>query len=112
NTSSDPDGSITLNSWNFGDGQTSTVQNPSHSYGAAGTYTVMLTVTDNQGGTNSVSRNVTVTVPNQPPTANFTSSCSALSCNFTSTSSDPDGSIASYEIGRAAGRATTAQTAS
>ncbi len=112
NTSSDPDGSITLNSWNFGDGQTSTVQNPSHSYGAAGTYTVTLTVTDNQGGTNSVSRNVTVTVPNQPPTANFTSSCSALSCNFTSTSSDADGSIASYAWTFGDGGTSTAQNPS
>jgi len=33
---------------------------------------------------------------NQPPTANFTSSCSGLGCNFTSTSSDPDGTVASY----------------
>src|SRR2546427_118183 len=34
--------------------------------------------------------------PNQPPTAAFTSSCTGLACSFTSTSSDPDGSIASY----------------
>ncbi len=33
---------------------------------------------------------------NQPPTAAFTSSCSALTCSFTSTSSDPDGSISRY----------------
>jgi len=96
NTSSDPDGSISTNNWTFGDGQTSTAASPSHIYGAAGTYTVTLTVSDNQGATNSVSHSVTVTAPNQPPTANFTFSCSALSCNFTSTSSDPDGSIASY----------------
>src|SRR5438552_1898912 len=96
NTSSDPDGSITANSWTFGDGQTSSVVSPSHGYTAAGTYTVSLTVTDNQGATNTVSHNVTVTAPNQPPTANFTFSCSALTCNFTSTSSDPDGTIASY----------------
>src|SRR3989441_2286897 len=34
--------------------------------------------------------------PNQPPVAAFTSSCTQLTCNFTSTSSDPDGTIASY----------------
>src|SRR5439155_639692 len=95
-TSSDPDGSIASYSWTFGDGGTSTLQNPSHTYGAAGSYTVTLTVTDNQSATNSVSHSVTVTAPNQPPTANFTFSCSGLGCNFTSTSSDPDGSIASY----------------
>ncbi len=38
-----------------------------------------------------------VTAPNQPPTAAFTSSCSALSCTFDGTgSTDPDGTIASY----------------
>ena len=95
-TSSDPDGTIASYSWTFGDGGTSTVQNPSHSYAAAGSYTVTLTVTDNQGATNAVSHGVTVTAANQAPTANFTFSCSGLGCNFTSTSSDPDGTIASY----------------
>src|SRR5439155_1444603 len=96
-TSSDPDGSIASYSWTFGDGATSTLQNPSHSYGAGGTYTVTLRVTDNQGAqSTTASQSVTVTPPNQAPTANFTSSCSALTCSFTSTSSDPDGSIASY----------------
>jgi hypothetical protein len=33
--------------------------------------------------------------PNQPPTANFSYSCNALSCNFSNTSTDIDGSIAS-----------------
>ena len=54
-------------------------------------------MTDNQGAqSTTTSKTVTVTAPNQPPTANFTFSCSGLSCNFTSTSSDPDGTIASY----------------
>ena len=95
-TSSDPDGSISAYSWNFGDGATSTAQNPSYAYAAAGTYTVTLTVTDNQGATNSVSHSVTVSAGNQPPVASFTSSCSGLTCDFTSTSSDPDGSITAY----------------
>ena len=38
-------GPVTSWSWNFGDGGTSTLQNPSHSYNAVGTYTVNLTVT-------------------------------------------------------------------
>lgn len=64
--SSDPDGSIASRSWNFGDGTTSTATNPSKTYAAAGTYTVTLTVTDNQGATNSTSRQVTVSAPSQP----------------------------------------------
>lgn len=36
-------------SWNFGDGTTSTVQNPSHTYSAAGNYTVTLTATNSAG---------------------------------------------------------------
>jgi PKD repeat protein len=96
-TSSDPDGSIASYSWTFGDGGTSTLQNPSHSYAAGGSYTATLRVTDNQGAASTTtSKTVTVTPPNQAPTANFTFSCSGLGCNFTSTSSDPDGSIASY----------------
>lgn len=42
-------GEITSWSWDFGDGQTSTVQNPQHSYAAAGNYTVSLTVTGGEG---------------------------------------------------------------
>ena len=59
-TSTDSDGSIASRSWNFGDSTTSTATNPSKTYSAAGTYTVTLTVTDNQGGTNTKTGSVTV----------------------------------------------------
>src|SRR5258708_31003902 len=66
-TSSDPDGSISAYQWTFGDGTTSTAQNPSHTYATGGTYTVTLTVTDNGGATNAVSHTLTA---NTPPSVN------------------------------------------
>ncbi|WP_369184022.1 collagenase [Streptomyces sp. Y1] len=47
--------------WTFGDGASSDQQNPVHSYAAAGTYTVALTVTDDTGRTASTPTSVTVT---------------------------------------------------
>jgi YD repeat-containing protein len=44
-------GNITSWLWDFGDGQTSSLQNPSHEYLAPGTYTVRLTVTGPSGAT-------------------------------------------------------------
>lgn len=64
--SSDPDGSIASYAWSFGDGSTATGRTASHTYGAAGTYTVALTVTDNLGATASTSRQVTVSQPPGP----------------------------------------------
>ena len=61
-TSTDSDGSVVSWAWDFGDGGTSSVQNPSHSYAAAGTYSVELTATDNEGATGVTSRDVTVSV--------------------------------------------------
>jgi PKD repeat protein len=60
-TSTDSDGTIASRAWNFGDGGTATTANPSHTYAAAGTYTVAETVTDNGGLTNTKSVSVTVT---------------------------------------------------
>lgn len=54
--SSDPDGSIVSWLWNFGDSATSTEQNPTHTFPAANTYHVRLTVTDNEGATGSALR--------------------------------------------------------
>ena len=82
--------------WGWGDGTPAGSGNTAaHSYAAAGTYTVTLTVTD-AGATSKTTQSVTVTPPNQPPVASFTKTCGLLTCKFTSTSSDPDGTIASY----------------
>lgn len=59
-TSTDSDGFIAGWSWAFGDDDTSTLQNPSHTYAADGTYTVTLTVTDDDGATGTSSQSVTV----------------------------------------------------
>jgi PKD repeat protein len=48
-TSYDQDGGITTCIWNFGDGKTSDVPNPTHTYQIQGDYQVTLTVTDNGG---------------------------------------------------------------
>ena len=44
--------------WNFGDGNTSTVQDPSHTYTSFGTYTVTLTATGANGCTNTITQTV------------------------------------------------------
>jgi hypothetical protein len=62
-TSTDPNGAIASYAWTFGDGGTSTVQNPSHTYAAGGT----LTVTGNDG-TASAPTSTPVTVSNPPLT--------------------------------------------
>jgi subtilisin family serine protease len=58
--SSDSDGTVTTYAWTFGDGNSSSSSAPSHTYAADGTYSVQLTVTDNDGGTNSQTKSVTV----------------------------------------------------
>lgn len=71
--SSDSDGVISIYRWDFGDGDAteSTSALSNHTYAAAGTYTVNLTVTDNEGATDTRSKDVTVTDSTEPP-ANIT----------------------------------------
>jgi PKD repeat protein len=61
--SSDPDGIILSHAWNFGDGTSGSGVTASRTYTAAGTYAVVLTVTDNDGKTSTQSRSVTVVGP-------------------------------------------------
>ncbi|NCD17948.1 MAG: PKD domain-containing protein, partial [Actinobacteria bacterium] len=59
--STDSDGRIVSWSWAFGGTSTSTAQNPTHTYSAAGFYSVTLTVTDDDGATGTTSQQITVT---------------------------------------------------
>lgn len=88
-------GSIVSWSWNFGDASTSTQQNPIHTYGASGTYTVMLVVTSSNGCKDTVLQTVTV---NLLPTAAFanTAQCFVDSVYFTDLSSIGSGSITGW----------------
>jgi subtilisin len=61
--SSDTDGSISSYAWDFGDGTSATGATASHDYGAAGTYPVTLTVTDNGDATGATTQSVTVSTP-------------------------------------------------
>jgi PKD repeat protein len=56
--SADPDGSVAAYAWSFGDGASASGASVSHDYSAAGSYSVTLTVTDDQGAAASVSHDV------------------------------------------------------
>jgi microbial collagenase len=91
--SSDPDGAVVAWFWDFGDGNTSTEQNPAHVYATGDTYLVTLTVTDDEGDSDSTSAQVTVGIP---PVADFGFSADLLEVSFTDLSSDPDGSLVAW----------------
>jgi len=61
NDSRDPEGAIVEWLWDFGDGGTSTEQNPVHVYTAINTYSVTLTVKDNSNATAITTHNVQIT---------------------------------------------------
>jgi len=97
--SSDPDGTIVNYSWDFGDGTKGTGVSVQHAYSQDGTYTVTLTVTDDDGATDTSS--ATKTVLNRIPIASFTESAETVSIGESihfdaSGSYDPDGTIVNY----------------
>ncbi len=101
-TSTDSDGTIVSWLWNFGDGTAdSTLQNPSHAFSTASTFTITLTVTDDDGATSVTSNPVTVVEDiNLSPVADFSfnplAPVSTQNVQFTDLSSDPDGTIVSW----------------
>ena len=88
--SSDSDGNIVSRSWNFGDGNGSTATNPSHSYATGGTYTVSLTVTDDDGANDSASQSITVTAPD-PGGINLVASSTSQGRTWTAIVTDTNG---------------------
>jgi len=93
-TSTD-DGSFTQLHWEFDDGDSAEGSDVSHTYPVPGVYTVQLTVTDDEGLSDSAQQ--TVTVQNREPSADFHWSPGAPQVNetvfFTSDSSDPENRI-------------------
>jgi uncharacterized protein YkwD len=59
--SNDPDGDALTFDWTLGDGQTATGAAVSHTYETAGLFTIILTVSDANGGSDTTSRQITVT---------------------------------------------------
>ena len=103
--SSDSDGLIVEYIWDFDDGKFGSGVYASHSYSAAGSYDVILTVTDDEGETDTDSMTVTVSeivaVPNEPPVAELDADATTVDIGGEimfngSGSSDPDGLIIEY----------------
>ncbi|MCP3914638.1 MAG: PKD domain-containing protein, partial [bacterium] len=63
-------GNVTSWSWDFGDGGTSNVQNPNHTYTSSGTYTVSLTASG-PGGSDGETKTNYITVAAAAPVAEF-----------------------------------------
>jgi len=90
-------GSPTSWSWNFGDGQTSTMQNPFHAYSTAGTYTITMTVSNDAGSNTKVSSGYITVISSTPtptptPISSFTATptngTAPLTIQFTDTSTN------------------------
>jgi PKD repeat protein len=95
----DPVGFVVNWTWNFGDGTKSFDRNPTHQYITGGTYTVQLTVTDNDGAGNSTSKNVRInTPPNRPTITGPANGKAGKEYPYSFTATDPDADDVYYFI--------------
>ncbi|MBA7555123.1 hypothetical protein ES705_47776 [subsurface metagenome] len=84
----DPDGTIVSYSWNFKDGDAGNGEIVNHTFSSTGNYDVRLTVTDNEGATDSTTKLITVTEPPNQFMENISfenRTANALSVQITST---------------------------
>ncbi len=81
-------GNPTSWNWNFGDGNTSTERNPSHTFTAPGDYTIKLTVSDACGATIANKVNYIHVEPCLPPSVNFSASAASGNAPMTVTFTD------------------------
>ncbi|MDR1792184.1 MAG: PKD domain-containing protein [Bacteroidales bacterium] len=100
-------------SWNFGDGLSSSLSTPSHSYSKdtiSRTYTVSLTIVDNHGCSDIVTKNNYVTIF-APPVVNFTADKTSFcqppiptwgSVNFTNLTSNLNDNTYQWDLGNGA----------
>jgi C1A family cysteine protease len=83
--------------WDFGDDTTSEEQNPSHTYTESGEYTIIFTVTDDNGGSFYDIKTAYIKETNQPPDKPILEGLTQIkkgeSGNYTLGFSDPDGDI-------------------
>jgi PKD repeat protein len=106
-TTTDPDGDVRRFQWNFGDGDSQNTNRGTvtHSYDDAGSFTVVLTITDDQGNVSTCTANVTVSEEEEgEPICAFTVSPTNILANTTavsvnaSASDDDDGTIETYIV--------------
>jgi PKD repeat protein len=95
--SSDVDGTVDQWSWDFGDGDTSNAQNPVHNYADEGDFQVTLTVTDNEGDSQTSTQTVSVSLANVAPISSFTYVTNLWEVTFSDGSSDSDGTVTSWD---------------
>ncbi|HVF96778.1 MAG TPA: PKD domain-containing protein, partial [Flavisolibacter sp.] len=105
-------GSPTSWQWNFGNGNTSTLQNPSTTYFTPGTYTITLTAT-NGSGANTLTRTGFITVYGKPSVsflADDSNGCAPFSIRFTDGSTPAPGTVnTSWQWDFGNGTSSTAQ---